>query len=192
MTDPREQTRLTPDERYELALATDAAARHNRPSHLVVIAGLVFIAACAALGFTTCQSSRAKADLDRRIAQRDAIADLLAELRALGPSDDASTPGLMGPYLNFLSDMEAIAKKVGIAGNLDIPTERRSQDLVGAVRVSYDYKIKGDTLTPLLSFVKEAQGQIPGLRVAGLAVRPRNDKWELDAKFERWERTTQP
>lgn len=186
-----EQSRLSPDDRYELALEAESAARRNRPSHLVVAAGLVFILSCAALGFTSCHASRAASDLERRISQRDTIADLLAELRALEPGGDDAGVDVMGPYLGFLSEMEEIAERVGIEGKLAFPRERRSPDLAGE-RVTYDYTVKGGTLGPLLSFVDEATGQIPGLRVARLALRPRNDQWELDARFERWERTIQP
>lgn len=187
-----EQTRLSPDDRYEMALASEASARRNRPSHLVVIAGMVFIVACAVLGVTSCRSSEAAADLDRRLSERATIADLLTELKALEGSEDTSDTAATQPYVGLRSKMEEIARQVGIEGPLAFPRERRSPDVVGAERVSYDYAIKGDSLGPLLAFVREATGQIPGMRVSGLTLRPRNNLWELDAKFERWERTSTP
>lgn len=187
-----DNARLSPDDRYELALAAEASARRNRPSHLVVAAGLVFIVSCALLGFTSCRAERTSQDLAKRISQRDTIANLLAELRAVEPSDTDTAADAMAPYLGFRSEMEQIAKRVGVPGKLDFPRERRSQELVGIEKVTYDYTIKGDTLGPLLAFVKEATATIPGLRVAGLAIRPRKNQWEMDTKFERWERMTQP
>ncbi len=187
-----EQSRLSPDERYEIALAAESAVRRNRPSHLIVAAGFVFIVSCAVLGFTSCRAEQANQDLNKRISQRDTIANLLAELRALNPDDAEESADVMTPYLGFRSEMEQIAGRVGVPGKLDFPRERRSQELVGIEKVTYDYTIKGDTLGPLLAFVEEATSAIPGLRVAGIGVRPRKDQWELSVKFERWERMTQP
>ncbi|HHN78730.1 MAG TPA: hypothetical protein ENK11_08690 [Phycisphaerales bacterium] len=192
MTERVGEHQLSPDERYELALSAEASARRNRPSHLVVAAGLVFIVSCAMLGFTSCRAERASQDLQRRITQRDTIANLLAELRALKPEDAGESADVMSPYLGFRSEMEQIAQRVGVPGKLEFPRERRSQELVGIEKVTYDYTIKGESLGPLLAFVKEATATIPGLRVAGLGVRPRKNQWELSVKFERWERMTQP
>jgi hypothetical protein len=187
-----EHARLPADERYEIALATDAAARRNRPSHLVAVAGLVFIASCAALGFTSCRATQASQDLRRRADQRDSIAELLVDLEALSQSEDRADAAATEPYIGLRSKMEEIARQVGIEGALALPRERRSPDAAGAARVTYDYSLKGPTLGPLLAFVREAKAQVPGMRVAGVTLRPRNEQWEMEAKFERWERTASP
>jgi hypothetical protein len=186
-----EQPRLGPDERYELALAGEASARRNRPSHLVVGAGLFFIAACAAMGFTSCQAGQAESDLIRRTAQRDNIAALLVDLEALRRSEDRTDSAATEPYIGLRSKMEEVARQVGIEGALALPRERRSPEAAG-VRMTYDYSIRGASLTPLLGFLRESTAQVPGLRIAGVTVRPRNDQWEMDVSFERWERTGTP
>jgi hypothetical protein len=184
-----EHVRLSADERYELALAGDASARRNRPSHLVVIAGAVFIAACAALGFTSCRASEAADDLDRRTSQRDEIATLLAQLAAAEARGTDPTAALTAPYTGFRSTMEELASEVGIGGSLPFPKEDRRPDIPGANRVTFQYTITNDELEPLLMLLRRATEEIPGTHIASLRVVPRREQWEMSTTFERWERT---
>ena len=62
----------------------------------------------------------------------------------------------------------------------------------GVAQVTYEYEIEEATLMPLLSFARAATDQIPGTRIAGIKIRPRPEKWEMDITFERFERTAQP
>lgn len=183
-----DRTRLSADDRYDLAISGESASRRNRPSHLVVIAGFVFVAACAVLGFSSCESSRANADLNRRISQQTKIADMLAELAAIERADDPEADAVFDPYPGFRSKMEEIAAEVGLSEKLEFAKRNSAQDVPGAARVSFDYSIEEPTLGPMLAFARAATEQIPGTYVAGIKLRPRPDKWEMDIKFERWER----
>lgn len=189
----RDTGRLSADDRYDLAMSGNTASRRNRPSHLVVFAGLVFVVACSVLGFTSCQASKADDDLSRRVSQRDTIAKLLAELSAIERAADPEAEAVFEPYPGFRSKMEEIATQVGLSKKLEFARRNQSQDVPGAVRVSFDYNgIEEDSLTPMLAFANAAVEQIPGTYVAGITIRPRPDKWQMDIKFERWERTSQP
>lgn len=184
-----DKARLSPDERYELALAGDALARRNRPSHLVVIAGVVFIAACAALGFTSCRASEASDDLRRRTAQRNEIATLLAQLAAADSRGADPDAALTAPYSGFRSKMEELAEDAGIEGSLPFPKEDRRPDIPGANRVTFQYTITNDELGPMLALLRSATEQIPGTHISSLRVVPKREEWEMSTTFERWERT---
>lgn len=189
----RNSKRLSPDDRYDLAMSGNAASRRNRPSHLVVFAGLVFVVACSVLGVTSCQASKEQDRLSQRVSQRDTIAALLAELAAIERAADPEAEAIFEPYPGFRSTMEEIATQVGLSKKLEFARRNQSQDVPGAVRVSFDYNgIEEDSLEPLLAFANAAVEQIPGTYVAGITIRPRPAKWQMDIKFERWERTSQP
>ena len=74
----RGRTPRSPDERDEIAAATSTAERSNRPAALVVLAGIVFVIACSALGVAATRQSRAEADVDRRLLEIDELRDLLS------------------------------------------------------------------------------------------------------------------
>jgi len=183
-----DHARLSTDERYELALAGDAAIRRNRPSHYVIAAGLVFIAACAALGFTSCRASEARADYQRRAEQRDEIADLLAQLKALESRGANPDEQLTAPYTGFRSKMDELAREVGL-GELPFADEGRSPDIPGANRVTYKYPLTNPELGPMLELLTKATEEIPGTHIARIRLVPKRNEWELNATLERWERT---
>ena len=185
-----EQRRLTPDDRYDLATSGDAASRRNRPSHLVVIAGMVFIVACAVMGFASCEASRASDDLRRRVAERDSIARMLAELSAIERAADPEAEAVYEPYPGFRSKMEEIAEEVGLTDELEFPRQNRPQSgIPGVSQVTFDYQVEEASLVPLLAFATTATDQIPGTRIASIKLRPRPNNWQMDIRFERWERT---
>jgi hypothetical protein len=185
--------RLSPDDRYDLAVSADAASRRNRPSHLVVFAGIVFVVSCAVLGFASCEARQAADDLDRRASQRDSVASMLAELDAMARAADPEADAANEPYPGFRSKMEEIATQVGLSEALEFPDRRTPPSgIPGVAQVTYDYEIEEPTLLPLLSFARAATEQIPGTRIGGIKLRPRPDKWQMDIKFERFERTAQP
>lgn len=186
-------SRLSADDRYDLALSGNAASRRNKPSHLVIIAGMVFVIACSVLGLTSCQSSKVRDNLKGRVSQRDTVAKLLAELTAIERAADPEAEAVFEPYPGFRSKMEEIADQTGLSNKLEFARRNQSQDAPGAVRVTFDYNdIEEDSLGPLLAFAQAATDQIPGTYVAGITLRPRPDKWQMDIKFERWERIGQP
>jgi len=185
--------RLSADDRYDLAVSADAASRRNRPSHLVVFAGLFFVVACAVLGFASCEARQASDDLDSRVSQRDAIASMLAELKAMEQAADPDADAVNDPYPGFRSKMEEIAQQVGLSEALEFADRRTPPSgIPGVTQVTYDYEIEEPTLEPLLAFARAATEQVPGTRIGGLRLRPRPDKWQMDIKFERFERNSQP
>jgi hypothetical protein len=193
MSDRATDRRLTADDRYDLAVAADSASRRNRPSHLVAFAGLFFVVACAVMGFTACRASQAEEDLSNRVSQRDAVAEMLAELEAIARAEDPEAEAVNEPYPGFRSKMEEIALEVGLSEKLEFPRRNSpNSGIPGVSQVTYDYTIEEPTLGPMLRFARAASEQIPGTRVAGIKLRPRPDKWQMDIKFERWERTPQP
>lgn len=182
--------RLNADDRYDLAISADSASRRNRPSHLVVFAGVVFVAACAVLGFTSCEASRADGVLSARASQLNSIASLLAELSALEQAADPEAEAVFEAYPGFRSKVEEIATQVGITDELPFPrTNRPSTGIPGIAQVTFDYEISENTLDPLLSFAQATTEQIPGTRIASIELRPRANEWQMKIRFERWERT---
>ena len=183
-------SRLNADDRYDLAVSADAASRRNRPSHLVAFAGVIFVIACAVLGFTSCEASRANDDLSARASQLRSIASMLAEVEALEQAADPEEEAVLEPYPGFRSKMEEIARGVGLKDELEFPKQNRpATGIPGIAQVTFDYTIEQDTLEPLLKFAEAATEQIPGTRIASIEVRPRPNNWQMKVRFERWERT---
>ena len=189
MSQRRNDHRMTPDDRYDLAMAGDAASRRNRPSHLVVMAGLVFIASSAVLGFSSCRASKAAEDVDSRVTELETVAGLLAELRAIEQAADPEAEAVYEPYTEFRSTMEDIARDVGLKERLALPRTTNNTDFPGVVGKSYPYSgIEDSDLGTLLDFVSTATERIPGTRVESIKVRPKARTWEMDVTFQRWER----
>ncbi len=182
--------RLSADDRYDLAVAAGAASRRNKPSHLVVFAGVIFVIACGVLGFTSCEASRADDQLSARASQLASIADMLAEIRAIQQAADPEAEAVYEPYPGFRSKMEEVAKEIGLSEELQFPRQNRPPTgLPGVAQVTFDYEISEPTLGPLLAFAEAATEKIPGTRIASIDLRPRADNWQMKIRFERWERT---
>jgi hypothetical protein len=182
--------RLTADDRYDLAVASGAASRRNKPSHLVVLAGVIFVAACGVLGFTSCEASRADDRLDARASQLESIASMLAEIKAMEQAADPDAEAANEPYPGFRSKVEEIAKQVGLSGELPFPnTNRPTSGIPGVSHVTFDYDVSEPDLAMLLAFAETTTEQIPGTRIASIELRPRAEEWEMKIRFERWERT---
>jgi len=179
---------LSPDERDEIAAAATTAERSNRPSALVVLAGILFVIACSALGVAATRQASAQAEVDRRLAELDTLRDRVIDLRVAEnrpPDVVLPAPG------NFLSRIEEKAREAGIEGDLGFSS--RNEDIgdgVSLVSASYDFRI--ERLSKAFNWIGLVAESVQGVQVRSVSLDPQSrgarKNWVFKITFQRYER----
>ena len=192
--DPHE--RMTPDERYEVASAAQVAERSNRPAGLVMLAGAVFVVACAFMGVSAAGNARAEKELRRQERELDQIRELAVEHQKLTGQASEQAPGasdLCDRVSDLLTRIERIGERSGLeqaAGSDELALPREdTRTISGAVRRTMLYTVRDSSAENLLKFVRTVPDSVSCTRVYRFELSTfRGTKWELKVGFERWER----
>jgi len=186
--------RLTEDDRYEIAARAEAGARANRPTHLVLIAGLALFVAAAAAGLGwradsgAAQSLRIKSNELVTINERSAVLAGLVQQQVESPQDDRNAP-----ISDMLSRLENAAREAGLDTLPGVP-RTENESFQNARRVNYRYssrdrnQVRDQSLEKLLTWVSLATERIPGLYVRHISLKPQQNAWLMDVTFARYER----
>jgi hypothetical protein len=177
--------------RDECARLAATAERRNRPSHLLVLAGLLVAVAIISLLFAL----SAKAEADRRFRARagnaQEIVDLLARLKQLEQASRAGEHGNFGtPRPTLLTDLQEAGVAAGLSQRPPNPSESSSAPNAQGFRrkqVNFENVID-PSLPALMAWMQNAVKTVPGVEVMEYTLRPGTEKWTLSVKFVRWER----
>lgn len=185
----RSLTPLSAEERDEVAAVASAAERSNRPVALVVLAGLVFVIACAVLGVSATRQAAASAEVDRREAELEEMRGLVIEYFANEGSGD-EIDDLPPTGQGILSRIEELARDAGIEGDLGLAGAGTDRVTDGVVLARGTYSLRHDNLTEIMDWVGRVERSIQGVQVRRLSLRPqpRNSTWQFEIRFERYER----
>lgn len=181
-------TRMTEDDRYQLASRAEAVARANRPTHLVFFAALVLGVALVVAILAWRADAGAGRSLRNRVAELTQIrdrADRLATLRAQlagSPAEDRNRP-----IPDLLSTMGALAREAGLSDPPAVPSTD-NDPFEGARRVSYTYTVRDESVENLVGWVELATERIPGMHTRRITLKPQANAWTMDVTFARFER----
>lgn len=181
-------TPMTPDERYEIAAVAAAAERGNRPRHLLIIGAIAMVVATVALLVGLNKNNDAASRLrstSREIHQIEQLAAQLAQLEAV--ADTGPSIGITEPIPTLLSQIEDLARRAGIQGNIPIPRGTSPEAHGNYRRLTYPYKITDETLSEPIQWVRLALTEIPGLGLDSIEIRPTGTTWTVEVKFFRFE-----
>mgnify|MGYP001192676824 CR=1 FL=1 len=182
---------MTREDRDELASLAQAAARRNRPTHLVAAAVVLLVGALAMAGSALLSRQSAERALARAASENVRARALIDEIKRItnerqGGSGTVSREN--DPVPNFGSTMSNLASQAGLS--VGIPQEQ-SQASGAYIRRNYTYNLSTPNLDAVMTWVQRTAQEIPGTQVTGLTVTPQaaNRIWTVSIKFARLERS---
>lgn len=182
-------SRLTADDRYELATRAQNQQRSNSPRHLIMLGVLLLIVSLIVLGVAW-QTRAAALNANQQMA-RDAVKvqNLIAEIEALKLAQSLQTEeDIFQPLPDILSTLQSLARQAQFEVDLGLPRNPLSRPEGNAILKTYPYVVSDPSLEHLLDWIKLAQQQIPGLQVRELSIQPRNQNWTMSVVLARYER----
>jgi len=178
------------DATQALGIAAARSARRNRPMFLIVLAllTLAFGLGYAFTGWLKYRDARAQATRAQQFSAR--VLDTTAKLKAMQENESAGgsgpRPGESGG--NVLSRIEGAGPRAGLTKSVPVgSTNRQRNREVGWDQVLITYNIKDPSLDAILKWAELAVGEVAGLEVSNIALRPEQTEWSMTVVFSRWE-----
>ena len=182
------ETLLTPSEEREVQMHAASVARRNRPTLLVMIAGVLLVGALIFATVTTASARSAMAELETLAQDQAAVADIADEIRRLREhSSDRQDDGRYSRELQ-LSKLEAINQRVSLPSPPRLQEQRPTRPLDSPIeKRRVDVTIDDAPLETALEWINEAQRAIPDLFISAIELRPRPNGWTVRVQVARWE-----
>ncbi len=183
------ESRLSPDDRYELASRAVMHERQSRPVHLVVFGAVVFVAALLFLAIAWKHNASANKKLVNNQIAAMSVDRMMTQIEALQAAQSQTTgDDLFAPIPDILTRITRVGKQVGLENDLNLPKNTRPQ-LVGTARLmSYPYTVRDPSLEKILNWIQRSQDQIPGLQVREITINLNAKSWLVKVTFTRYER----
>lgn len=183
----REQARE--QARQEVAVAAARQARHNTPTHLVILA-LILLGVALVCTLVAARSRSAAQDrLDAQKRQAGRVAELVARLNQLAEVERSGVQRWGQPAERVQSKIQQAAAMAGLKSAIPPVNPTKSSPINDAQRIQFKYDIRDESLPALLKWVELATRDVPGLEVYAVRIRPEANQWDLNVTFSRWERT---
>lgn len=182
-------TRLSSDDRYELAAMAQNQQRLNYPTHLIVMGGmLVFVALIIVVVAWQSRSSASK-QLERRGYELEQVKSLITEINALQLSlATKSSLDEFEPILDIYSKLEDFATQAKLETKLGPPSNPQSLPQGNARKKTYPYTVRDSSLEHMLDWINISTQQIPGLEVQDITIKPTAQAWTMVVTLSRYER----
>lgn len=180
---------LQPREEREVQSCAAAAARRNRPTFLLLLAGAVLLVSVVFAGVSLASAAGARAELRRLAGNQAEIARLTQEIAALRAQ--SSAPGGADRFQHELqlSKLQAVNERVSLPQPpvfqeqpalrpLNSPIEKRRVDVT----------MSSVPLESALKWITEAQNAVPDLFISAIELRPQQGaEWLVRVQVARWE-----
>jgi hypothetical protein len=183
---------LSDEARFELAAAAAGRARRNRPTALLVFAGLALVVSLvgAAWGFSA--RATARAAFTREQHDNAEVQQLTAEWARLDKAEhEAGDTGVGKPLSDLYSRIQTMARNAGMKETTMTPRTPTNETRPGGLTVTtYPYAdIKDPELKALMQWMANATSDIPGLELYEVKLSPDANNWTLGVTFRRWTKT---
>lgn len=183
------RARLSADDRYELAMRAQNQQRLNAPRHLIVL-GVIFLLISIIAFAIAWQTQRAAQEKNAQAARDLAnLENIIAQIQTLQAAQIANpNDENLRPLPGILSTFENLGERAGLE-RVALPQNQGSRIEGQAVLKTYPYNnVRSHSLENLLSWVRLAEQEIPGLHVRELTIEPRSTAWSMDVVLARYER----
>jgi len=181
---------LSQDARFELAMGAAGRARRNRPTALLIAAAAAMgVSGVLALwGFSTRQAEMRA--FSREQADAVEVERLTAEWARLDRLEKEGADANAGrPITDLYTRLERLAERAGIKETIKTPHPNPSTRGAGTL-TEYAYQdVKDPSLGALMEWMRLATGEVPGLELYSVVLRPEPTTWNLSVTFRRWEKT---
>lgn len=182
-------TRLTPDDRYELATRAQSQHRLNSPRHLILLGVLLLVIALIVLAVAWQTRATAIERNELAASKLAQVETLIEEVQTLELiQQNSSTKDMFEPLPDILSTLQTIGQRAQLQNDIGIPRNPGSRPEGNALLKTYPYNINDPSLEKLIEFARLAQQEIPGLQLSELELEPRNQYWSMSVVFTRYER----
>lgn len=155
----------------------------NRPLHWLMLALVLFAAGFVMLllGASAKGSAQARLKAERRQSlEIQALVDQLVELQARGGERVRHEP------VSALRRFEEIKGRTGLKSS--VATSENTVTLANAIKRTYIFNLREDSLEVLMRWVRESMEHIPGLELSGIELKPEPNQWSAKVTLVRWER----
>lgn len=182
-------TRLSSDDRYELAAKAQNQQRLNYPTHLIVM-GLVLVVISIIIVALAWQSrSSASTQLENKAYELTQVKSLITEINALQLSlATKSSLDEFEPILDIYSRLEDFATQAKLETKLGPPSNPQSLPQGNARKKTYPYTVRDSSLEHMLDWINISTQQIPGLEVQDITIKPTAQAWTMVVTLSRYER----
>lgn len=176
--------------RQDLTVEAQRSASANRPRHILIGAGALFVVALIAIGLAYTRYAEASSKLESEKTLAKNMVEAAARLRALKEAAAADTgPAPNAPDTQIFSRIEQAGHDAGLTNKVPLPQQSRGSSTAGASQKRYLYELRDASLPAILLWVERCQQEVPGLEVSAIIVRPEAQVWYVKVTFSRWERT---
>lgn len=171
--------------RHELAAAAARNMTRNRPLHWLMLALVLFAAGFVMLLLSVSAKGSAQARLKaerRQSLEVQALVDRLVDLEAQARGGARNRHEPVGALKRF----EEIKGRTGLKSS--VATSENTVTLANAIKRTYVFNLREDSLEVLMRWVRESMEHIPGLELSGIELKPEPSQWSAKVTFVRWER----
>jgi hypothetical protein len=183
------KSRLSPDDRYELATIAQNQQRLNYPRHLIVIGILLVFISIVVLAIAWQVRSEAQSTNTKTANGLIQIDDLINQIRTLEQAQISDPQqDIYKPISDMRSRLSRFAAQANLEYELGLPKNSTSRPEGTARRMTYPYTVRDPSLEHLLDWIKISTEQIPGLQVTDLTIKPANQDWTMSVTLARYER----
>jgi len=184
-----DSTRLSADDRYELAERSVMQERRSRPMHLVTFGVIVLVGSMLALALAWKHNSSANTQLvNNQIASINAERMIL-QINELKAAQSQSTgDDLYAPIPDILTRLTRISTQVGLENDLGLPKNTSPRTEGGTRMLTYPYTVRDSSLERILEWIQQSQEQIPGLQIREITINLNSVTWLVKVTLTRYER----
>lgn len=182
-------SKLSADDRYELASRAMMHERKSRPVHLVAFGVLFFVAALLFLALAWKHNSGAENKLiSNRVASMN-VEQMMDQIMQLEIAQ-IETPGNseFDPIPDILTRITRIGEQVGLQNPISLPRNTPPRNEGSARLMSYPYTVRDQSLELILEWIQQTQEQIPGLQARELTINLNAQSWVVKVTLTRYER----
>jgi len=190
-----DQPRLTDDDRSRQSMLALRSERQSRPTHLIVLAGL--LVAVAAVTTWTSSASLAKAERSLNFQRKMAseIVDASSKLTQLRQTSVTEGSGENEAIPQLRSRVAQAAAEAGLKNPNILPSTERADPRrpgLNSIQRKFTYDVRDESLASLVKWVELAIRDVPDLEVYSVKLLPEAQQWHLLVTFSRWERAATP
>jgi len=183
------ESRLSADDRYELASRAVMQERHARPVHFVVLGVMVFVAALIFLAIAWRHNSNANNKLVHNRVEASTIDRMILQIGELQDAQSQSTgDDIWAPIPDILTRITRAGTRVGLENELNLPRNTQPRVTGSARLLTYPYTVRDSSLERILQWIQQAQDQIPGLMVREITITLNAQSWLVKVTLARYER----
>ncbi len=183
------RTRLSSDDRYELASIAQNQQRLNSPKHLLGLGVFAVILSLIILGIAWQSRASATKALASDTYDLENIRGLIADITSLEASQTNNpNQDQFKSIPDILSQLKRFGVQAGLEHDIGLPIKPKSRPEGNAKLMTYPYSLRDESLEHMLDWIRISTEQIPGLEVTDLTIKPARNDWTMTVTLSRYER----